>query len=370
MYTLDVKANYFIEGIKSGQRVKAGSKWLRTHVGLTANAALPAKYLGRIQHIMGLLAAAEVAKPTAPGRSMLLNIEHPKGRLGATFKWLGKDNQGKRIGLFGVEIDDLRFLTVDLSTLPPSGFWHEGSSIAKVEVPQQLHALFQEALARTPNKFIGEEAVLPSSGVTDERIFQMGKKAIVGVDDAGRGSWAGPLIVGAVLITPESRLPDVFDSKQLDRGARQDIFRKIQESGITISWAVIERKELDAIGVSAANAKAIQQAFEACNAPTAELLVDGSPQPLPLPATFLTKGESTSKAIAAASIIATAIHEQCMLKLHDTFPAWDFKTNLGYGTPAHLELLKQLGPSPAHRMSYKPMKDLFPDPGQLTIDMV
>ena len=231
-----VKVGPFIEMIKQGRRVKAGTHWLSTHKSLPlCQEAVPSACLPRIAEVLHCLAEAEKAKPSPPGQSALINI---KGKAGAGFsyKWLGKDEMGKRVAIVGVRIDDQQHLSVELGGAP-AAYFHQDGRVYQMEVPPELRATFSEILSRTPGKFIGEEAVQPSSGVLDQEAFKQ-CNCVCGLDESGRGTISGPLVVGAVLITPDSKLPVVYDSKQLDRTARQNLFSEIEQSGIAFVYSV------------------------------------------------------------------------------------------------------------------------------------
>jgi len=357
-----VKVSPFIEMIKQGKRVKAGTHWLSTHKSLPlCREPLPTAYLPRITEMLHCLAAAEKAKPSPPGQSFLIDI---KGKVGTGFsyKWLGKNDDGKRVAIVGVRIDDQHHLSVALGDAPVAYFQKDGR-IYKLDVPPELHPAFSEILSRTPGKFIGEEAVQPSSGVLDQEAFKQ-YNCVIGCDESGRGAWSGGLVCGAVLITPDSKLPVVFDSKELDRAERRRVFSEIEQSGVPFAYAVVDAETIDRIGITGANALAFDLAVEACEKkagrPAEQLLIDGGK--LPLKTTrkiqFVTKGESVSKAIAAASIVATTIHERLMLDLHQKYPQWEFDKNLGYGQPSHLAALEKYGICPEHRKSFNPIKKM------------
>jgi len=154
-------------------------------------------------------------------------------------------------------------------------------------------------------KFIGVEALQPSSGVLDQEAFKQ-CNCVCGLDESGRGTISGPLVVGAVLITPDSKLPVVYDSKQLDRAARQNLFSEIEQSGIAFVYSVVDAETIDRIGITGANALAFDLAAEACEKKAGKqadlLLIDGGKLPLKTARKiqFVTKGESVSRAIAAS----------------------------------------------------------------------
>ncbi len=357
-----MKHNPFIEQIKEGKRVKAGSQWLRTHRGLpVCREPLPPAYLARLNEILHFLASAEKAKPSPPGQSFEIPISG-KASIGRTYKWLGKDAEEKRIGIAGVMIDGEHHLSVEMGSAP-AVYFHRQDQIFKLEVPPDLKLSFAEVLSRTPGKYIGEETVQPSSGVIELEAFKK-VSCVIGCDESNRGGVAGSLIGSAVFLTPDSNLPPVYDSKQLDREARKRVFEEIQQSGVPFAFSVVDVETIYRIGITRATALAFDLAIKECEAKAgrpAELLVlDGGKLPLsaPQPKQFVTKGESVSRAIAAASVIATAVHEQLMMELHAKYPEWEFDKNMGYAQPGHLRALEVHGFCPAHRKSFNPIKQM------------
>src|SRR5260370_36887519 len=149
-----VKVNSFIESIKEGRRVKVGDAWLLTHRGRGASTALlPRSQAERVNEILSLLAAAEKATPSAPGQTMVIDIRHPQGLRGQTYKWLGINATGERIVLAGVRIVQDHYLAVDLAGPAPEAFFHSHDGIFRDSVPVDLDPVFQEILTRTPSRY-------------------------------------------------------------------------------------------------------------------------------------------------------------------------------------------------------------------------
>lgn len=181
--------------------------------------------------------------------------------------------------------------------------------------------------------------------------------SVAGVDEAGRGPLAGPVVAGAVILEAD-RVPDgLNDSKALSAGRRDDLFALIVENCV---WGVgiVEPPEIDEINILQATMKAMQLAVADLGCRPASCLVDGNRCPaLPCPATAIVKGDSRSLSIAAASIIAKVTRDRIMVDLDAQFPGYGWANNMGYGTKAHLEGLAMLGPSPQHRRSFAPVKN-------------
>jgi ribonuclease HII len=158
------------------------------------------------------------------------------------------------------------------------------------------------------------------------------------------------------------------------------LLAEIEQSGVAFAYAVVDAETIDRIGITEANALAFDLAVEACEKKAGKradlVLIDGGKLPLKTArkVQFVTKGESVSKAIAAASIVATAIHEWLMLDLHQKHPQYEFDKNLGYGQPSHLAALERYGICPEHRRSFNPIRKMVEqemirqrESGQMTI---
>jgi ribonuclease HII len=178
-----------------------------------------------------------------------------------------------------------------------------------------------------------------------------------GVDEAGRGPLAGPVVVAAVVLPPGWRLPGLNDSKQVRPAVRERLAEILrQQAGV--SYAIIEVgvAEIDTLNILHATWAGMRRALLALQ-PMADLaLVDGLPVPgLPLPSQALVKGDGRCAAIAAASILAK-VHRDCLMVAADSqYPGYDFGRHKGYGTAAHLAALRRLGPCPIHRRSFAPV---------------
>ena len=188
-----------------------------------------------------------------------------------------------------------------------------------------------------------------------------------GVDEAGRGPLAGPLVASAVI------LPDHFDngvlndSKKLSDKKRRHLLEVIEENALHISTGIVTAAEIDRNRMS----WAIRTSFRRAIKPLLEFadffLIDGNSVPgLEAPARFLVKGDSRSLSIASASIVAKVTRDDIMLKEHERYPQYFFHSNKGYGTAAHIQAIESHGPSPSHRMSFEPLKSMFPT-GQLNL---
>lgn len=190
-----------------------------------------------------------------------------------------------------------------------------------------------------------------------------GFSRIAGVDEAGRGPLAGPIVAGAVILA--SPLPGLDDSKRLSEEAREYLFAQVRSGDHEVGVAVIEAEEIDRIGIQAANYRVMAMAVMNLPAPPDFVLVDGFRIPGVLwPHARVIKGDQRSMSIAAASIVAKVTRDRLMGALDEQCPGYGFAQHKGYGTQAHLDALARLGPCSAHRRSFAPLSkreidDLF-----------
>ncbi len=186
---------------------------------------------------------------------------------------------------------------------------------------------------------------------------------ICGIDEVGRGPWAGPVVAAAVILPPT--LPDFFaavtDSKKLSVAQRDKLFPLLIGScHVGIGQASVE--EIDRINILQATFLAMQRAFDALPVTPHKALVDGNKTPkLPCPAEAVIGGDARVPAIAAASIIAKVTRDRMMAALDGEFPGYGWATNAGYGTATHQAGLASLGVTPHHRRSFAPIKSLLKD---------
>ena len=192
---------------------------------------------------------------------------------------------------------------------------------------------------------------------------------VIGIDEAGRGPWAGPVTVTAIWLCPSSYndLPaDIDDSKKISPIRRVSLASHLMASPHRYHTVSINVKKIDQIGILQATFAAMVAAtsgrcdqFNAAQLPgPVHALVDGNllPPDMPLPATALTKGDSRSLSIAAASIIAKTARDQVMCDLDAIYPGYGWASNMGYGTKSHQAGLDRFGISPHHRKSFKPIR--------------
>ncbi len=199
----------------------------------------------------------------------------------------------------------------------------------------------------------------------EQAAHERGFQRIVGLDEAGRGPWAGPVVAAAAWIDPnaslEGALSGLNDSKKLSISKREAIFAAMEESpSVIFAVASASVEEIDRLNILAASFLAMQRALSTLPFQVDYALVDGNRMPdLPCPGETLVKGDARSLSIAAASIAAKVTRDKEMARLAERFPTYGWERNQGYGTKIHREALLSAGPSPHHRRSFKPVASFF-----------
>lgn len=188
---------------------------------------------------------------------------------------------------------------------------------------------------------------------------------VAGVDEAGRGPLAGPVLAAAVILdrtrAKRSLLRLLNDSKQLTAEDREKAFRALRKSdAVAIGIGAASAREIDRFNILQATFLAMRRAVAALPAPPTIALVDGNRPPrLACPVELIISGDSLSYSIAAASIIAKVTRDRIMHRLHERHPGYGWATNVGYSVPEHLAGLEKLGPTPHHRFSFAPLGRLL-----------
>jgi ribonuclease HII len=189
----------------------------------------------------------------------------------------------------------------------------------------------------------------------ERALARRGLTPVAGIDEAGRGACAGPLVVGAVVLPPGKRgeVPGLADSKLLTAAARERVYAQVVRRAAAWSVVVIPPQEVDRIGLHVANVQGMRRALSQLAASPAYVLTDGFPVPgLDVPGLAVWKGDRVAACIAAASVIAKVTRDRLMCELHERFPAYDFATHKGYCTEAHQAALMEHGPCSEHRYCY------------------
>jgi len=182
----------------------------------------------------------------------------------------------------------------------------------------------------------------------DRSRSRSGRLVLAGVDEAGRGCWAGPVVAAAVVLPDGWGPPGLDDSKKLTPRRRETLCQEIRASALAWGACAVSARQIDAVGILPATLAAMARAVRALGLSPDLVLVDGTQLPtVPVPAEALVRGDGTSAAVAAASVLAKVFRDRIMT-------AWD-RHHPGYGFAAHRVALRRLGPSPQHRLSYRPV---------------
>ena len=192
----------------------------------------------------------------------------------------------------------------------------------------------------------------------EHRAREEGWEWIAGVDEAGRGPLAGPVVAAAVVLPSSVEVEGIRDSKCLEEPLREECYGRILEVAICWSVAAVEAEEIDRLNILRATHLAMARALEGLSPTPHGALVDGLPVPgLPCAHQAIVGGDARCVSIAAASILAKVTRDRLMRELDARYPGYGFARHKGYGTPAHRRALRELGPCPCHRRSFRPVRD-------------
>lgn len=185
----------------------------------------------------------------------------------------------------------------------------------------------------------------------ERALARRGLAPIAGVDEAGRGACAGPLVAAAVVL--DGPIPGLADSKLLTQARREACFDLITSRAADVAVVVVSAADCDRLGLHRANIEALRRALARLSLRPGYALTDGFPvDGLGVPGLAMWKGDRVTASIAAASVVAKVTRDRLMVRLHERFPAYDFATHKGYVTARHDEALRMHGPCAEHRMTY------------------
>lgn len=189
---------------------------------------------------------------------------------------------------------------------------------------------------------------------TFEKIaYQEGYQLVAGIDEAGRGPLAGPVVAAAVILPPGYLNSEINDSKKLSAGKREELYETISKEAVAIGMMVVDADTIDRVNILQATLQAMRDAVLELPTSPDFLLIDGNQRiPILTPQKPIVKGDSLSISIAAASIIAKVSRDRIMEMYHRQFPQYNFQQNKGYGTKEHLDAIKQFGICKIHRKSF------------------
>lgn len=193
--------------------------------------------------------------------------------------------------------------------------------------------------------------------VYEQSAWKNGFNLIAGVDEAGRGPLAGPIVAAAVILPADFKLYGLNDSKKLNEKQRNFFYEKIKSEAIAWKVSVVTNQQIDEMNIFQATKLAMTNALNQLKQQPDYALIDAVQlSDLPYQTKEIIKGDEKSISIAAASILAKVTRDQLMKEIHTKFPCYDFQSNMGYGTKYHMEQLKKHGVSPYHRRSFAPVK--------------
>jgi ribonuclease HII len=211
---------------------------------------------------------------------------------------------------------------------------------------------------RSDDLFKGELLCDPLSFERNAR--NDGYTCIAGLDEAGRGPLAGPVVAAAVVLPDGLLIPGLTDSKQVPAAMRDRLFDTIRERAVCFGTGAANERTIDEVNILQATIIAMEQALQALVPPPDYLLIDALALPrVSLPQQGLVKGDCRSHSIAAASILAKVTRDRIMLQLHERYPEYNFKRHKGYGTREHLERLRKYGPCEVHRKTFHPVAQML-----------
>ena len=188
----------------------------------------------------------------------------------------------------------------------------------------------------------------------EKEIFDAGIETICGIDEAGRGPLAGPVVVAAVIMPKDSMIEGVNDSKKVSEKKREALYEQITKEAIAYGVGIIDQKEIDSLNILNATKKGLTTAIKELKVKPERILVDALTgiDTLGIPYTPIVKGDAKSYSIAAASIIAKVTRDRIMREWDELYPMYGFEKHKGYGTKMHIDAIKEYGLCPLHRLSF------------------
>ena len=199
-----------------------------------------------------------------------------------------------------------------------------------------------------------EEERLKELKEIEENLYEQGCNSICGIDEAGRGPLAGPVVVAAVIMPRNSMIEGVNDSKKVSEKKREILYEQILQEAISYGVGIIDQKEIDNINILNATKKGLTIAVQSLTVRPDRIIVDALEHidTCHIPYTSIIKGDAKCYSIAAASIIAKVTRDRIMRQWDEIYPQYGFAKHKGYGTKAHIEAIKEYGLTPIHRLSF------------------
>lgn len=188
----------------------------------------------------------------------------------------------------------------------------------------------------------------------EKELYHIGIESICGIDEAGRGPLAGPVVVAAVIMPKDSMIEGVNDSKKVSEKKREALYDAITNEALAWGVGIIDQKEIDEINILQATKKGLTQALKQLKVKPERILVDAltNIDTLGIPYTSIIKGDAKCYSIAAASILAKVTRDRIMRQWDEVYPQYHFEKHKGYGTKLHIDAIKEYGLCPIHRLSF------------------
>ncbi len=197
--------------------------------------------------------------------------------------------------------------------------------------------------------------------VFEKEAFRSGYGLVAGIDEAGRGPLAGPVVAAAVILPKDCRIRNLTDSKKLTPRQREDLFPEIHEQAVCLGVGISDAALIDRINILEATRQAMKQAVLALDPSPDYLLIDAVRIDSSLPQQGIIKGDLRSHSISAASVIAKVTRDRIMDEYDQVYPEYNFKQHKGYGTKEHRMKIRSFGPTPIHRKSFRGVREYLKD---------
>ncbi len=195
--------------------------------------------------------------------------------------------------------------------------------------------------------------------IEEQKLWDEGYQSLTGIDEAGRGPLAGPVVAACIYIPKGIWIEGIHDSKKLTEKQRELLFKELaNHPEINFGVGIVDHEVIDEINILQATFKAMREAYHNLKIKTDYVLIDGVRLQLPVPSVQLIKGDSRSYLVAAASIIAKVTRDHLMQEYHELWPEYAFDKHKGYGTVKHRQILEEIGPCPIHRLTFEPIKSM------------
>ena len=207
-------------------------------------------------------------------------------------------------------------------------------------------------------RIIGSLVRMNGPASTDPEFAADSATRVAGVDEAGRGPLAGPVVVAAVILDPQQPIAGLDDSKKLSEARREALYPLVIERALAYCVIAVEADEIDRLNIFQATMAGMSRAVAGLSLPAHAALIDGNkvPRDLPCPGRAIVGGDALEPSISAASILAKVTRDRLMVAMEAVHPGYGFALHKGYPTPAHLAALQRLGPCPQHRRSFAPVR--------------